>query len=93
MSQNLKLCPFCGSSEIETFGIGSMWFAQCAKCETEQAARSEAEAIAAWNTRKGAEYWTIAVVTAWLREQGGHGEWREAADAIDREFLERPLND
>lgn len=39
------------------------------------------------------DYWTIAVVAAWLREQDGHGEWHEAADAIEKEFLEIPLDD
>lgn len=37
--------------------------------------------------------WTVAAIAAWLREQDGYGEWREAADAIDREFLEGPLDD
>ena len=37
--------------------------------------------------RRGIDKWTVAIVAAWLREQDGHGEWREAADAIDAEFL------
>ena len=37
--------------------------------------------------------WTVAIIAAWLREQDGHGEWRDAADAIDREFSEGPLDD
>ena len=36
----------------------------------------------------GVDYWTVAVIAAWLRQQDGHGEWSEAADAIDQEFLE-----
>jgi hypothetical protein len=41
----------------------------------------------------GIDKWTVAVVAAWLRDQDGHGEWREAADAIDKEFLENLLDD
>jgi hypothetical protein len=37
--------------------------------------------------------WAIALVAAWLREQDKHGEWQEAADAIDKEFLEWSLDD
>ena len=40
----------------------------------------------------GIDFWTVAVIAAWLREQDGHGEWREAADAIDKEFLEGPID-
>lgn len=41
--------------------------------------------------RCGPDYWSVALIAAWLREQDGHGEWRDAADAIDAEFLCRDV--
>jgi hypothetical protein len=36
----------------------------------------------------GIDYATVAKVITWLRDQDGHGEWCEAAEAIYAEFLQ-----
>lgn len=56
-------------------------------------ARSALKGRAFCHSAPTVDYWTVAVIAAWLREQDGYGEWREAADAIDKEFLEGPLDD
>jgi Lar family restriction alleviation protein len=54
----LKPCPFCGETQIETFRHSSMWGDSWhVECGAEKCGNgtchhdTEAEAIAAWNTR------------------------------------------
>ena len=53
MSEELKPCPFCGGeAEIYNDGFGGNWAVRCA-CGAEVSGyiETEAEAVAAWNTR------------------------------------------
>ena len=53
MSEELKPCPFCGGkAEIYNDGFGGDWAVRCA-CGAEVSGyiETEAEAVAAWNTR------------------------------------------
>ncbi len=48
MSQDLKPCPFCGSSDVDMFQVSIM----CTPCAAEgPTANTTKEAIAAWNRR------------------------------------------
>lgn len=57
--ETLKSCPFCGDTDIfiepDERGSGGQWCSPihvgCTKCQAEQCADEEADAIAAWNRR------------------------------------------
>jgi Lar family restriction alleviation protein len=55
MSDNLKACPFCGSSDVhivkDNYG-NSLWWVACYNCGAESKPhKSIAEAVEAWNRR------------------------------------------
>ena len=56
---DLKPCPFCGgkASSVEDYGHSSAWEVGCfngvCRVEPHVWEKTKAEAIAAWNTRKG----------------------------------------
>lgn len=47
---------------------------------------SQAEAIAAWNTRHQARAEVVGEIVAWLRENDVYGEWREGVATIEAKF-------
>lgn len=58
MSEELKRCPFCGGEAFlwdeREFHDHKGWFAMCGDCDASGDTKpTQAEAIAAWNTRTG----------------------------------------
>jgi len=53
MSHPLKPCPFCGKPAQSAFVHASIpwWQVECTDCSAHVDAETEADAIAAWNTR------------------------------------------
>ena len=53
MSETLLPCPFCGGeAETNVYGATGEWFVKCpCGAELNRLVYTEAEAIAAWNTR------------------------------------------
>lgn len=53
MSDALKACPFCGSSNTEVRNFKSIWFVVCNECNADGPAEdNKGAAIEAWNTRR-----------------------------------------
>lgn len=92
---DLLTCPFCGgeaeihpSNDWDVTFTGSTYFAWCDKCETRgDYYNTEAEAIAAWNTR------THGTLTAELVEKivDRNCEWYEGGE-IDAQAIVDELN-
>lgn len=53
MSEKLRQCPFCGSSNVGVCNVGKIWFAYCDDCMAEgSVCDSKSDAMASWNLRK-----------------------------------------
>ena len=98
----LKPCPFCGgdaeihpSNDWDVKFLGSTYFVWCDKCETRgDYYNTEAEAIAAWNSRAPIEYdgWfylpkpkegiVVYGVPEITRTENGYKVW-SSADVVD----------
>lgn len=89
----LKPCPFCGQrAETQEYGTRTeVWAVWCVECRSQMESLStEAEAIAAWNTRADTATWNAAIRAAAevctristdpLTKAGGdHAPWMKAA--------------
>lgn len=52
MTEELKLCPFCGNTNISTEKDGQRWIAYCVNCQAiGPRAYTQFETIEAWNKR------------------------------------------
>ncbi len=99
----LKGCPFCGESDVEAYRrpLSVVWHVYCTACEIHgHGEPSEADAIAAWNTRAkptpvsgtDAVEVTQAYIKLWESGDVNPPDW-DGGDVFCGDLVWRPLSE